>query len=146
MHHIVYLVYIYEVYILQYTFGTKVYTKSTHFCTLFVQYMSCLSALCDLYILHFVYIYILFAYISEVYILQYTFETKLYTKSTHFCTLFVQYMGCLSALCDLYILYTFMKYTFCSVHLELLSTWHPLSNFDLTQLVVTLVSQNIVIS
>ena len=29
----------------------------------------------------------------------------------------------------------------------LLSTWHPLSNFDLlTQLVVTLVSQNIVIS
>ena len=58
--HIVYLVYIYEVYILQYTFGTKVYTKSTHFWTLFVQYMSYLSALCDLCILY-TFIYFLYS-------------------------------------------------------------------------------------
>ena len=36
----------------------------------------------------------------------------MYTKSTHFCALFVEYMKCLSVLCDLYILYTFIYFLY----------------------------------
>ena len=38
--------------------------------------------------------------------------TKVFTESTHFCTLFVLNMCCLSVLCDLYSLYTFVYFLY----------------------------------
>ena len=141
MHHIVYIVYIYEVYILELKFIQKVhiaYTKSTHFVHfLYSTWVAWVRFAIYTFCIH---LYTFCVHLWSIHFVVYIWNKSVYKKYTFLYMYFAIYTF-------IYFLRTLMKYTFCSIHLELLSTWHPLSNFDLLpQLVVTLVSQNMAIS
>ena len=134
MHHIVYLMYIYEVYILELKFIQKV-RIFVHF--LYSTWVAWVRFAIYTFCIH---LYTFCVHLWSIHFVVYIWNKSVYKKYTFLYMHFAIYTF-------IYFLCTLMKYKFCSIHLELLSTWHPLSNFDLLpQLVVTLVSQNMAIS